>query len=136
LLPHEESRRGVEMAEQWLAGAVSDEELSRYNWDVEGEAFCIDYNTAPEDVERWVAAVQALPAAELRSMVHLPQTADKVGPRELLRRAAYFADYAMVYPSLGPQAPPPVSYRPFLSAQVLRRHVAYTGRTQGDGTGG
>jgi hypothetical protein len=41
----------------------------------------------------------------------------------LLKRAAYFVDYAMVYPSLSPMGPPPASYRSFLSARVLREHV-------------
>ncbi len=132
LLPQEESRRGVEMAEQWLAGAVSDEELSKYNWHTEGAAFCIDYNTAPDDIARWVADVRALPAAALRSMLHPPGTADEVEPRELLKRAAYFAEYAMVYPSLRPPGPPPGSYRPFLSAEVLRRYVGYPGQAAGE----
>src|SRR5262249_2845506 len=129
LLPQEASRRGVEMAEQWLAGSVSDEEMSEYNWDVEGAAFCIDYNTAPADIDRWVAEVRALSTAELRSMVHPPGAAEGIEPRELLLRAAYFADYAMVYPSLSPKGPPPASYRPFLSATVLRQHVGYPGRS-------
>lgn len=132
LLPQEESRRGVEMAEQWLVGAVSDEELSKYNWHVEGAAFCIDYNTAPADIERWVGEVRGLPAAELRSMLHPPEAADEIEPRELLKRAAYFVDYAMIYPSLSPQGPPPASYRPFLSAEVLRRYVGYPGRATGE----
>jgi hypothetical protein len=34
--------------------------------------------------------------------------------------AAYFADYAMVYPNLVPLGPPPESYDPFLSAGLLR----------------
>jgi hypothetical protein len=128
LLPQEPSRRGVEMAEQWLTGAVSDEELSKYNWYTEGAAFCIDYNSSPDDTARWVAEVRALPAAELRSMLHPPETADAVEPRELLKRAAYFADYAMIYPSLRPLGPPPGSYRSFLSAELLRLHVGYPGQ--------
>lgn len=127
LLPQQESRRGVEMAEQWLIGAVSSKELSKYNWHVEGAAFCIDYNTAPADIERWVKEVRELPVAELRSMLHPPGAAEEIEPRELLKRAAYFVDYAMIYPSLSPNGPPPASYRPFLSAALLRRHIGYPG---------
>jgi hypothetical protein len=126
LLPQEASRRGVELAEQFLAGTVSGAEISEYNWHVEGAAFCIDYNTVPADIERWVAEVRTLPAAELQSMLHPPDAAD-IEPRELLKRAAYFADYAMIYPSLRPKGPPPASYRPFLSAAILRQHVLYPG---------
>jgi hypothetical protein len=135
LLPQEESRRGVELAEQWLAGTVSDEDLSKFNWYVEGAAFCIDYNTAPTDIECWITEVQALPGAELRSMLHPPEAVDDIEPRELLKLAAYFADYAMIYPSLSPKGPPPESYRPFLSAAVLRQHVGYPGRLVGNRSG-
>jgi hypothetical protein len=131
LLPQEASRRGVELSEQFLAGEATAEELSKYNWHTEGAAFCIDYNTAPEDIARWVAAVRTLPEGELRAMLHPPETADQVELRELLKRAAYFADYAMIYPSLRPHGPPPGNYRPFLSAAVLRQHVGYPGGAAG-----
>jgi hypothetical protein len=44
----------------------------------------------------------------------------------LLKRAAYFADFAMIYPSLTPKGPPPKSYYPFLSAELLREFVGYS----------
>jgi hypothetical protein len=126
LLPQEESRRGIELAEGFLAGEVSAEEITKYNWHVEGAAFDIDYNTArPEDIQRWVAEVRALSAAELRSMLHLKEADDDIDPRELLKQAAYFADYAMIYPSLRPKGPPPQGKRKFLSAAVMRQYVSY-----------
>ncbi len=133
LLPQEESRRGVEMSELWLSGTITDQELSKYNWHVEGAAFRIDYNAVPEDIERWVAEVRALPEADLQSMLHRSETTDAVEARELLKRAAYFADYAMIYPTLSPKGPPPTSYRRFLAATVLRQYVGYPGRQLGDG---
>jgi len=136
LLPQEASRRGVELAEQFLAGAVSGEELSKYNWHVEGAAFCIDYNTDPEAIDRWVAEVRAIPEAELRSMLHPPEVVREIEPRALLLRAAYFVDYAMIYPSLRPKGPPPASYRPFLSATVLRQHIGYPAHLLGGGQKG
>lgn len=125
LLPQEASRRGVELAERFLAGEVSAEEISNYNWHVEGAAFCIDYNTAPEDIQRWVAEVRALPADELRSILHLDDADKDIEPREMLKQAAYFVDYARIYPSLSPKGPPPRVYQPFLSAAELRQHVSY-----------
>ena len=106
--------------------------MRKYNWHTKGEAFVLDYDTAPDDIARWVADIRAMPAADLRSMLHPPETADQVEPQELLKRAAYFADYAMIYPSLRPHGPPPGSYRPFLSAAVLRQHVAYPGPATGE----
>lgn len=134
LLPQEDSRRGVEIAEQYLAGEATAEQVNEYNWDTELAAFRIEYAAVPGDTEaiaQWVAEVRALPAGELRAMLHPPETADEVEPRELLLRAAYFADYAMFYP-LHPVGPPPDRYRPFLSAEVLRQHVGYPGPAVGE----
>jgi hypothetical protein len=133
LLPQEASRRGVELAEQFLEGTVSGEEVSKYNWHVEGAAACIDYDTDPEAIDRWVAEVRAIPDAELRSMLHPPEATQEIEPRELLKRAAYFVDFAMIYPSLKPMGPPPESYRPFLSAELLRQHVGYPAYPSGGG---
>jgi hypothetical protein len=120
LLPQEASRRGVEVAERFLAGEADDEELSDVNWSVEGAAFCIDYNTDPESIEQWIVQTQAMPDAELRAILHPPEAARRIETRELLKRAAYFADYCMIYPRLLPKGPPPQSYAPFLSADLLR----------------
>src|SRR4051794_28122100 len=50
LLPQEASRRGVELAERFIVGRASAEELNELNYHVEGAAFLIDYNTDPEAV--------------------------------------------------------------------------------------
>ena len=125
LLPQDGSRYSVELAERFLAGVATAQEVNEANYYAEGAAFCIDYDTAPQEIARWVEEVRAIPDAELRSMLHGAEAADEVEPRELLKRAAYFADYAMIYPSLSPQGPPPETYRLFLSAAVLRQHVEY-----------
>jgi hypothetical protein len=65
LLPQEASRRGIEVAERYLAGKATDEELSEVNWHVEGAAFNIDYNCEREAIERWVAEVRAIPEDEM-----------------------------------------------------------------------
>lgn len=85
LLPQKASRRGVELAEQFLAGEATAEQVSEYNWHTEGAAFRIDYAAAPGDAEaiaQWVAEVRALPAGELRAMLFPPEMADEVEPRE------------------------------------------------------
>ena len=123
LLPQEPSRRGVELAEQWIDGDVSTEELNKFNWHVEGAAFNIDYNVEPDKIEQWVADLRANDS--YRHLLHPPEAADDVEPRELLKRAAYFADYAMIYPSLKPPRPPSDNYRPFLDAKLLRQFVCF-----------
>jgi hypothetical protein len=125
LLPQQESRRGIELAEQLLSGVVSEADVQAYNPYVEGAAFCIDYNTKPDAIDEWVAEVRAIPEAEWQFTLHPPESVREVEPRELLVRAAYFADYAMMYPWLRPEGPPPESYRLFLSAPLLREYVTY-----------
>jgi hypothetical protein len=121
LLPQQGSRRGIEVAERYLAGAATDEELSAVNWDAEGAAFNIDYNCDPEAIERWVAEVRAIPPQEMAALLDPPGVGRDLEPRQLLKRAAYFADYAMIYPHLTPKRPVPRNYVPFLSAELLRQ---------------
>jgi hypothetical protein len=120
LLPQEESRCGVLVAERRLAGAVSTEEFDKANYHAEGAAFNIDYNCDPEAIQQWIEQTRAIPDAELRAMLHPPEAALQIETRELLKRAAYFVDYAMLSDRLIPKGPPPSSYAPFLSAGLLR----------------
>ncbi len=123
LLPQESSRRGVELAEHWLEGTVSTEELNQFNYYVEGAAFNIDYNSEPEKIEVWITQLRS--SDSHRNLLHPPETADQLEPREILKRAAYFADYAMIYPSLTPTGTPSERYRPFLSAELLRKFISF-----------
>jgi hypothetical protein len=43
----------------------------------------------------------------------------------LLKSAAYFAHYAIMYPAMNPKGVPPQSYHQFLSAHLLRQHMQY-----------
>ena len=123
LLPQEESRRGVEIGEQYLLGQITDEELNRLNWHVEGAAFTIDYNCKPEEIAIWVEKVRQLSPSELGALLHPTRTTWDINERELLTHAAYFADFAMIYPQLTQREVPPKSYAPFLSADLLRNHI-------------
>ena len=123
LLPQDASRRGIELAEQYLLGEVTGEELSQFNWNVEGAAFNIDYNVDPESIERWCEEVRGIPETELGQLLHPADVKHEIEPRDLLLRAAYFVDYAMIYPSLSPKGPPPKRYSLFLSAVLLRQCV-------------
>ena len=127
LLPQEPSRKGIELSEQWLEGDVSNEELNKFNYYVEGAAFNIDYNVEPDKIDEWIANLRKNDS--YRHLLFPPEAADQVTPRELLKRAAYFADYAMVYPSLKPVGNPPETYRIFLSPELLRKFVSYGNTT-------
>ena len=105
LLPQDASRRGVELGEQYLAGRISAAELDHAEYEVEGAAFNIDYNCEPNNIERWAREIEALSRSDLERMLNgLPATAD-INGRDLLGRAAYFADYAVGYRDIRPNDP-------------------------------
>jgi hypothetical protein len=120
LLPQEASRNGVVVAEQRLAGGVSDDEFHRAEYHCEGAAFNIDYDCDPVAVRCWINQTRAIPEAELRAMLHPSDAAHQIETRELLKRAAYFADYAMVSQGITPQGYVFTDYDLFLSADLLR----------------
>lgn len=120
LIPHEESRRGVEVAELFLAGLATDADVQDAQWYVEGIAFLLDYNSDPAEVEHLVEKAGEIPEAERRSMLHPPDSLADLSLREVLKRAAYFAHYAVNYHHLLPRGNPPSNYVPFLSPTLLR----------------
>jgi hypothetical protein len=122
LLP-EDSQRGVEVYERSIVGRADKKEMHQADYDSEGAAFAIDYDSHSEEVARWVERVRAIPMAELRTMLHPPGAADAIEPLELLKRAAYFANYAMRSPWIGPRPTPRPHHALFLSASLLREFV-------------
>lgn len=124
LLPDQETQKGVQVAEQWLDGYASDIELNARDYYVEGAAFGIDYNSSPDELKRWISDVDAIPESELNSILGI-QVSRRPDSYELLKSAAYFAHYAIMYPAINPKGMPPESYHQFLSADILRQHVQY-----------
>ncbi len=125
LLPQEDSRRGIEVAERYLMGAATVEELQAVKWYVEGAAFNIDYNVNPESIQRWVEDVQSLPARGLAAMLSPPGDIVGVDARELLLKAAYFADLASNYPFSRVSSWAWTKYSLFLYADLFRKQFAF-----------
>jgi hypothetical protein len=128
LLPQEASRAGVEVAERFLDGRATREELGRADWLAEGAAFKFDFDTDSEAIARWCEEVARIPPEELAAMIHAPRPEDDLSPRRLLELAAYFADCAMCYPGIQPKESIE-RYRLFLSAPLLREVVGNPFRT-------
>lgn len=124
LLPDKETRKGVEIAEKWLDGDVADVELNACDYLVEGAAFGIDYKTSPDELNVWISNVDAISESKLTSILSLP-TCERPDSYQLLKAAAYFAHYAIMYPAMNPKGIPPQSYHKFLSTNVLRQHMPY-----------
>lgn len=124
LLPQEESRKGIELAEQFIAGEILWEQVSEYNWNTEGAAFLIDYDTEPDLIAEWVKEVESIPDSSMAELLNLQENRERPEPRKLLLNAAYFADHAMIYPSITPKGPPS-NHRQFMFASLLREYVDY-----------
>lgn len=120
LLPQQGSRWGVEVAERFLAGEASVGDVHAADYDCEGAAFLLDYASRPAVVRALVERTKSIPSDRLRAMLHPPESADEIETRELLKRAAYFADFAVMSPWITPCGPPPRLYAPFLSPALLR----------------
>jgi hypothetical protein len=120
LLPDELSRAGVEVAQRFLMGRATAAELKTAEYSAEGAAFGIDYNCYPETLEKWVNGVLQMPESELRSMARCPPLVTRDFTKELLKRAAYFVDRAMLYPGSTKTWWPTEEYRPLLSVSLLR----------------
>ena len=120
LLPHEGSRMAVEAGERYVEGEATDEELDPY-YESEGAAFMFDYNGQPELVQRYVQETKAIPEAELRLMIHPPEALLGIETQELLKRAAYFAHFSLIYPLIEPKGLLPWANSVlFLSPSLLR----------------
>lgn len=140
LLPMEASRRGVEVAERYIQGRATPDEFSQAEFQAEGAAFFLDpFEWEPDEedpeakgirlryeaerkerIEPLVRAVEALPAEEICRMVRTTGDEFDLAPRQLLADAAYFADFAMVYPGVKPTEGAVKRHAHFLSASLLR----------------
>lgn len=122
LLPQEESRSGVEVAERFLNGLATRDELRRAEWLAEAAAFTFDQDSDPEAIARWCDQVSRIPPEELAAMLSAPRPGDGLSPRRLLEHAAFFADSAMCYPSIQPKESIE-KYRLLLPTPLLREIV-------------
>lgn len=115
LIPQSHLRNGLEGAERWLAGEISDDQLNELNWYAEAEAFALDYAETPEELAELhalfagIEELQGMPFAEAR---------------QLMRDAAYFAEGSMIYSKF--RKLPWVGYllsSRFLCADLLREFL-------------
>jgi hypothetical protein len=120
-LPEEASRSGIEVAERFVDGQATREELHRADWWAEGAAFGVERRSDSESVARWCDEVSRIPPEELGAMIHSPRPEDDLAPHGLLKHAAYFADDAICYPGYVPESIE--KYRLFLPTPLLREIV-------------
>ncbi len=122
LLPRDESRNGIEVAERLADGRATRDEYARAEWLAEGAALMFAHDHDPDAISRWCDEIAQIPREEFATMIHSPRVEDDLSPLGLLTHAAFFADIAMGYPSLLPKESIE-RYRLFLSAPLLREVV-------------
>lgn len=93
LIPQQALRDGLVGAEQWAKGEITDEAFNAIEWYAEAEAFALDFAETPDEIEEVKTLV-----ASISRLDGLPFEE----AHQLMIRAAYFADSAMVYPSITP----------------------------------
>ncbi len=91
---------GVEAGEKYCKGEVAWEEVRRADWHSEASAFLFDFNDETDPgVALYVAQVKQKRDKYERLLV--PSSSyDQQTVRELLRDAAYFANFALKYPDI------------------------------------
>jgi hypothetical protein len=123
LLTQEESRKGIELAEGFIEGKVKWDSVSEYNWHVEGAAFCFEDPPDQERIDIWIKDVENH-SSDLINKFRI-EGKEEISTQELLKQAAYFADHAMVYPSIQPKGLSKDKYNKFLCPNLLRQYVNY-----------
>jgi hypothetical protein len=122
LLPHHDSRRAIEVAEQYANGLATLDDLCEAEYAAEHAAFGIDYDFDKATVSKWIDEVRRIPRDELNAMLPGAEPGRRNAPRDLLVRAAYFADYVAVYP-YNAWSTPEKSAALFLSMHQLKSIV-------------
>lgn len=93
LIPQKHLRNGLRGAEDWIDGKIDDDELNRLNWFAEADCFAIDYAKSADELDEIRNLI-----SEIEELAGL--SFDEA--RDMLLKAAYFADISMIYPKLRP----------------------------------
>ena len=91
LIPQKALRDGLRGAEKWIDGKITDEEFRRLEWSAEAEAFAFENpDTAEEQKE----------LEDLIDSVEFLKDTSYETAHYIMKKAAYFVDTAMVYPTI------------------------------------
>ena len=122
LLSQPESREGIALGEKYLAGSASLDELREYDWYSEGAVFAIEYDKGAEDVANMISDVRSMPRVELVALLNGFDRAFENDSKRILYMAAYFANFAMIYPFMRNRGTISQQYTPFLNADLFDEH--------------
>lgn len=137
LLPLEASRTCVEVAERFLDGKATAEELSAAEYEAEGAAFLFErwdeigrrtgltfHDLEPDRVSACIRQFEAIPPEDLERLIGKADPNEFESPRDVLGAVAYLVSMSSCYHGLHPKNVIEDLYAPFLSADLLREMVA------------
>jgi len=108
-------RNGLIGTEKWSNGLISDKELYKLDWHAEAVCFGLDYAETTEEINEVRILIESIDQLKAMSFEDA---------RDLLREAAYFAEGALIYPTMKRR---PYFKRMFISQflcpDLLRTHV-------------
>ena len=101
LLPHSGSRMGILAAERYYEGKLDWKQVCRIDWYSEGTAFSFDYRKGDDDpaIAKYVDRIRFNIQAAEQTLVP-PRTIEPSEIPALLQRTAYFANTALMFPSI------------------------------------
>lgn len=138
LLPLEASRRCVEVAERFLDGKATAEELSAAEYEAEGAAFLFERwaeigqriglpfsDLEPDRVAACINEFKAISPEDLKPLIGNKADPNEFeSPRDVLGAVAYLVSMSSCYHGLCPKDAIEDLYSPFLSAALLREMVS------------
>ena len=136
LLPLEESRRCVEVAERFLDGQATASELSAAEYDAEGAAFLFERwaevgertglpfrDLEPERVASCIEQFEAIPPEVVLELIGQIDPNRSPTPRELLLETGMLVSIVACYPRVDPKDSIESRFASFLSAPLLREMI-------------
>lgn len=91
---------GIEAGEKYCSGEISWEEALKTDWYSEASAFLFDYNDEGDpNVASYVELISQ-DRDNLERLLVPPNSFGEQSVRELLRDAAYFANFSLKYPGM------------------------------------
>ena len=115
LIPQEDLRKGLLGSEKWANGEIEDKDLHKLDYYAEAVCFGFDYAKTPADFDEIQVLIDGID--ELKNM-----SFDYA--KELLSNAAWFAEGAIIYPTInGSPYDKSMCNSQFLCASLLKEYI-------------
>jgi len=111
--------KGIKVASQFIDGRATWKQLHSYEWELEGEAFCVEYYRERVTYYKFHPDVKML--SDLRK-IRIEQRLNQHEALEYLESLAYFIVYVFSYCYRASNDLPPQKYEGFLCPKLFNRY--------------